>query len=239
MLILAFESSCDETAVALYDSERGLIAHSVYSQITLHAEFGGVVPELASRDHIRKALPLIKQTLADAQLQLSDVEGIAYTRGPGLMGALLVGAMLAKSLAFALDLPCLGVHHLEGHLLAPMLENEQPEFPFLCLLVSGGHTLLVGVEGLGEYHILGQSLDDAVGEAFDKTAKLLGLPYPGGAHLANLAKHGDDKRFDLPRPMVNRPGLDFSFSGIKTAALNLIRSITALNDQDKSDIAEI
>ncbi|OGT51018.1 MAG: tRNA (adenosine(37)-N6)-threonylcarbamoyltransferase complex transferase subunit TsaD [Gammaproteobacteria bacterium RIFCSPHIGHO2_12_FULL_41_15] len=237
MLILAFESSCDETAVALYDSERGLIAHSVYSQITLHAEFGGVVPELASRDHIRKALPLIKQTLADAQLQLSDVEGIAYTRGPGLMGALLVGAMLAKSLAFALDLPCLGVHHLEGHLLAPMLENEQPEFPFLCLLVSGGHTLLVGVEGLGEYHILGQSLDDAVGEAFDKTAKLLGLPYPGGAHLANLAKHGDDKRFDLPRPMVNRPGLDFSFSGIKTAALNLIRSITALNDQDKSDIA--
>ncbi len=237
MLILAIESSCDETAVAVYDSDRGLVSHCIYSQIELHAQYGGVVPELASRDHIQKALPLIQQSLAEAKLQLADINAVAYTKGPGLVGALLVGATLAKSLAYALDIPCLGVHHLEGHLLAPMLEGEKPDFPFLCLLVSGGHTLLVAVEKLGEYKILGQSLDDAVGEAFDKTAKLMGLPYPGGAKLAKLAERGDDSRFKFPRPMVNRPGLEFSFSGIKTAALNLVHSLGELSEQDICDIA--
>lgn len=238
MLILAFESSCDETAVAIYDNDRGLLAHQVYSQVELHAQYGGVVPELASRDHIRKAMPLIQQTLAEADVALSSIEAIAYTKGPGLVGALLVGVMLAKSLAFALDIPCLGVHHLEGHLLAPMLEPEQPTYPFVALLVSGGHTLLVDVQAIGHYQILGESLDDAVGEAFDKTAKLLGLPYPGGAALAKLAESGDATRFDLPRPMTKRPGLQFSFSGLKTAALNLVRGFGEdITEQDKADIA--
>ncbi len=220
MLVLGIETSCDETGVALYDSDAGLLSHTLYSQIEIHAEFGGVVPELASRDHVRKTLPLISEVLANVGLKQDQIEGVAYTAGPGLVGALLVGAAIGRSLAWALDVPALAVHHMEGHLLAPMLEKDAPEFPFVALLVSGGHTQLVEVLGVGQYRLLGESLDDAAGEAFDKTAKMLGLPYPGGPELARLAELGDSGRFRFPRPMTDRPGLDFSFSGLKTFALN-------------------
>lgn len=236
MRVLGIESSCDETGIAIMDSEQGLIAHTVYSQIELHAEYGGVVPELASRDHIRKTLPLIRSTLDEAKMESDELDGVAYTAGPGLIGALLVGASLGRSLAWGWNIPSVAVHHMEGHLLAPMLEDDKPEFPFVALLVSGGHTLLVQVEGVGQYKVLGESLDDAVGEAFDKTAKLLGLPYPGGPELAKLAEQGNPERFTFPRPMVNRPGLDFSFSGLKTFALNTVHSVDG-SDQDKADIA--
>ncbi|HYW04381.1 MAG TPA: tRNA (adenosine(37)-N6)-threonylcarbamoyltransferase complex transferase subunit TsaD [Gammaproteobacteria bacterium] len=223
MRVLGIETSCDETGVALCDERRGLLAHALYSQVRLHADFGGVVPELASRDHVRKLLPLVREVLAEAGSPAGGVDGIAYTEGPGLVGALLVGAAFARGLAFAWDVPCVGVHHMEGHLLAPMLEPSPPTFPFLALLVSGGHTMLVDVAGIGRYRVLGQTLDDAAGEAFDKTAKLLGLPYPGGPALAKLAAQGCPGRFDFPRPMLGRPGLDFSFSGLKTAVLHAVR----------------
>ncbi len=236
MLVLGIETSCDETATALYDSERGLLAHEVYSQVDLHAEFGGVVPELASRDHIRKTLPLIRQVLADAKLALTDIDGVAYTSGPGLVGALLVGAGIGRSLAFGLGKPAIAVHHMEGHLLAPMLEPKPPSFPFVALLVSGGHTQLVRVDGIGKYEMLGESVDDAAGEAFDKTAKLLGLGYPGGPALAKLAEQGNPDRFTFPRPMTDRPGLDFSFSGLKTFAMYTLRE-QGDDEQTKADIA--
>lgn len=236
MLVLGLESSCDETGVALFDSEHGLLADAIYSQIALHAEYGGVVPELASRDHVRKALPLIREVLADAGKTLADLDGIAYTAGPGLIGALLVGAAIGRSLAWGLDIPAVGVHHMEGHLLAPMLEDTVPEFPFIALLVSGGHTMLVRVDGVGRYQILGETLDDAAGEAFDKTAKLLGLPYPGGPELARLAEQGDPTRFRFPRPMTDRPGLDLSFSGLKTFALNTLQAL-APTEADRADVA--
>lgn len=223
MRVLGIETSCDETGIAIYDGEQGLLSHVLYSQIPLHADYGGVVPELASRDHVRKTLPLIKQALKEAGLSATDIDGVAYTAGPGLAGALLVGATLGRSLAFAWQKPALAVHHMEGHLLAPMLEEDAPAFPFLALLVSGGHTQLVGVEGIGQYTLLGESIDDAAGEAFDKTAKLMGLDYPGGPLLAKLAKTGDAKKYAFPRPMTDRPGLDFSFSGLKTAAALVIQ----------------
>ncbi|HET7675179.1 MAG TPA: tRNA (adenosine(37)-N6)-threonylcarbamoyltransferase complex transferase subunit TsaD [Gammaproteobacteria bacterium] len=240
MRILGIETSCDETAAAVYDGERGLLAHALYSQVKLHAEYGGVVPELASRDHIRKLAPLIRRALEESGSGPGDIDGVAYTAGPGLAGALLVGACLARALAYAWDVPALAVHHMEGHLLAPMLEAEPPQFPFLALLVSGGHTLLVEVAGLGEYHVLGESLDDAVGEAFDKTAKMLDLPYPGGPALAALAEQGDPGRFRFPRPMTDRPGLDFSFSGLKTAVVIEIRKLREageLSDATRADLA--
>lgn len=240
MRVLGLETSCDETGIALYDSERGLLAHRVYSQIALHAEYGGVVPELASRDHVRKALPLIQEVLDEAQLSLKDIDGIAYTSGPGLVGALLVGACLGRSLAWALDIPALGVHHMEGHLLAPMLEDNPPDFPFIALLVSGGHTQLVRVDGIGRYFLLGESLDDAAGEAFDKAAKMMDLPYPGGPQLSRLADEGNAERFKFPRPMTDRPGLDFSFSGLKTATRTTILQCAVdgvLAEQDRQDIA--
>lgn len=236
MRVLGIETSCDETGIAIYDSDQGLLAHTIYSQIETHAAFGGVVPELASRDHVRKIVPLIEEVLAKVNLTGSDINGIAYTKGPGLVGALLVGAMLGRTLGFALNIPTIGVHHLEGHLLAPFLEPNLPSFPFLALLVSGGHTELVKVEGIGRYEMIGDTLDDAVGEAFDKTGKLLGLGYPGGAALAKLAEQGDPKRFHFPRPMVDRPGLDFSFSGLKTFALNTVNQF-GLDEQTKADIA--
>ncbi|WP_320826361.1 tRNA (adenosine(37)-N6)-threonylcarbamoyltransferase complex transferase subunit TsaD [Reinekea sp.] len=217
MRVLGIESSCDETGVALYDSDRGLLAHQLYSQVKMHAEFGGVVPELASRDHIRTLVPLIQATFAEAGLALGDVQGVAYTAGPGLIGALMVGAATARSLAFGWGVPALGVHHMEGHLLAPMLEAESPAYPFVALLVSGGHTLLVDVKAPGAYSILGESLDDAAGEAFDKTAKMMGLPYPGGPLLSQIAEQGRSGVFRFPRPMIDRPGMDFSFSGLKTS----------------------
>ena len=220
LITLGIESSCDETGIGIYTSEGGLISHKLFSQVSLHAEYGGVVPELASRDHIQRAIPLIKEALNESGIKLNELTGIAYTAGPGLSGALLVGGSIAQSLAWGLGIPALGVHHMEGHLLAPLLEVERPEFPFVALLVSGGHTLLVDVPRIGEYKILGESLDDAVGEGFDKTAKILGLGYPGGPALANLAKQGDKNRFTFPRPMTDRPGLDFSFSGLKTYARN-------------------
>lgn len=220
LITLGIESSCDETGIGIYTSESGLISHKLFSQVSLHAEYGGVVPELASRDHIQRAIPLIKEALNESGIKLNELTGIAYTAGPGLSGALLVGGSIAQSLAWGLGIPALGVHHMEGHLLAPLLEVERPEFPFIALLVSGGHTLLVDVPRIGEYKILGESLDDAVGEGFDKTAKILGLGYPGGPALANLAKQGDKNRFTFPRPMTDRPGLDFSFSGLKTYARN-------------------
>tara|TARA_B110000305_G_scaffold147402_1_gene163631 strand:- start:1508 stop:2530 length:1023 start_codon:yes stop_codon:yes gene_type:complete len=220
LITLGIESSCDETGIGIYSSQKGLVSHKLFSQVDLHSEYGGVVPELASRDHIQRALPLIKEALSDSKLTLQDLTGIAYTAGPGLSGALLVGSSIAQSLAWGLKIPALGVHHMEGHLLAPLLEEKKPNFPFVALLVSGGHTLLVEVARIGEYIILGESLDDAVGEAFDKTAKILGLGYPGGPALANLATQGDKDRFKFPRPMTDRPGLDFSFSGLKTFAKN-------------------
>ena len=240
MLVLGFETSCDETGVALYDTERGLLAHGLFSQVDIHVEYGGVVPELASRDHVRKTLPLLDEVMREAQCDPAAIDAIAYTAGPGLVGALMVGATLARALAFAWQVPALGVHHMEGHLLAPMLEEESPPFPFVALLVSGGHTQLVRVDGIGQYSMLGESLDDAAGEAFDKAAKMLGLPYPGGPHIARLALDGDPERFDFPRPMVNRPGLDFSFSGLKTYTLNTVqacRDAGELTEQDKCDIA--
>jgi len=219
--ILGVETSCDETAVAIY-SDSGLIANEIYSQVAIHQPYGGVVPELASRDHVQKLLPLIEQTLTKAKITPQDLTAIAYTRGPGLIGALLVGAMTAKSLAFALNVPAIGVHHLEAHLMAAMLDIKQPDYPFITLLVSGGHTLLAYVQAFGHYQILGETLDDAAGEAFDKTAKLLGLPYPGGPELAKLAEQGNPAAFAFPRPMTDRPGLEFSFSGLKTAVRNVI-----------------
>jgi N6-L-threonylcarbamoyladenine synthase len=241
MRILGIETSCDETGVAIYDSHSGLLADALYSQVDLHAEYGGVVPELASRDHAHRLLPLIRQVLSDSGSQTSDIDAIAYTAGPGLIGALMVGSAVAKSLAMAWNIPALGVHHMEGHLLAPMLEEHPPEFPFVALLVSGGHTQLVDVKGVGQYTLLGESVDDAAGEAFDKAAKMMGLPYPGGPAIARQATAGVDGRFDFPRPMVNRPGLDFSFSGLKTYTRNTIADCTEehgeLLDQDKADIA--
>lgn len=221
MIVLGIETSCDETGVALYDSEAGLRAHALFSQVEIHAEYGGVVPEIASRDHVRKLLPLINQCLENAGLSRADIDGVAYTAGPGLIGALLVGTATGRSIALGLGKPAIAVHHMEGHLLAPMLEAEPPEVPFVALLVSGGHTMLVEVRAIGEYRILGETLDDAAGEAFDKTAKLLGLGYPGGPALAKLAEQGDAERFAFPLPMTNRPGLDFSFSGLKTHTRNL------------------
>jgi N6-L-threonylcarbamoyladenine synthase len=235
MYVLGIETSCDETGVALYHSEQGLLNHLLYSQIDMHTEYGGVVPELASRDHIRKLVPLIKQCLQESRLKNSDINGIAYTAGPGLMGALLVGAATARSLAWSWQIPAISVHHMEGHLLAPMLEESPPAFPFVALLISGGHTLLIEVEGIGRYRLLGESLDDAAGEAFDKTAKMLGLGYPGGPKLSMLAERGSP-RIKFPRPMTDRPGLDFSFSGLKTFALNTIHA-SEKTDQDKADIA--
>ena len=236
MRVLGIESSCDETGIALYDTERGLLAHALYSQIDMHAEYGGVVPELASRDHIRKALPLMQQVLDDAGLSRNDIDAVAYTAGPGLVGALLVGAAIGRSLAWALNVPALAANHMEGHLLSPLLEANPPAFPFVSLLVSGGHTLLVDVKAVGEYQLLGESIDDAVGEAFDKTAKMLDLSYPGGPALAKLAEQGRAGVYDFPRPMVNRPGLDFSFSGLKTAALNAWHNCDK-SAQAKADIA--
>ncbi len=240
MKVLGIETSCDETGVAVYDTAlpgaAGLRAHAVYSQIALHAEYGGVVPELASRDHVRKLLPLIRQTLAEADLSLADLDGVAYTAGPGLVGALLVGAGVARSLAWALDLPAIGVHHMEGHLLAPLMEDDPPQAPFVALLVSGGHSQLVAVDAIGSYRLLGDTLDDAAGEAFDKTAKLMGLPYPGGPQLAALAEHGTPGKFKFSRPMTDRPGLDFSFSGLKTQVLLAWRA-SDQSDATKADIA--
>lgn len=236
MLILGIETSCDETGVALYDSERGLLAHALHSQVKLHAEYGGVVPELASRDHVRKTLPLLREIFRQGSLEPGDVDGVAYTRGPGLIGALLVGAAIGRSLAWTWNVPAIGVHHMEGHLLAPMLEAEPPEFPFVALLVSGGHSLLVRVDQIGGYQILGESVDDAAGEAFDKTAKLLGLPYPGGPVLAKLAEEGSPGRFKFPRPMTDRPGCDFSFSGLKTAAINAWRGLEP-TPENRADVA--
>lgn len=240
MRVLGIETSCDETGVAIYDSEQGLLADALYSQVAMHAEYGGVVPELASRDHIRKLVPLIREVMADADTLNSQIDAIAYTAGPGLIGALMVGASVARSLGFAWQVPVLGVHHMEGHLLAPMLEEQPPEFPFVALLVSGGHTQLMRVDGIGRYELLGESLDDAAGEAFDKAAKMLGLDYPGGPRIAALAEQGTAGRFRFPRPMTDRPGLDLSFSGLKTYTLNTVEDLRAkgeLNDQGKADIA--
>ncbi len=236
MRVLGIESSCDETGIALYDSEKGLLAHALYSQIALHAEYGGVVPELASRDHIRKTLPLINEVLTEAKLTRADIDAVAYTAGPGLVGALLVGSAIGRSIAWALDVPALAINHMEGHLLSPLLEENPPAFPFVSLLVSGGHTLLIDVQGVGQYELLGESIDDAVGEAFDKTAKMLGLSYPGGPILAALAEQGVVDKYTFPKPMTNRPGLDFSFSGLKTFAMNTWRN-SAQTDQDRADVA--
>ena len=237
MLILGIETSCDETGVALYCTERGLVADALHSQVDLHAVYGGVVPEIASRDHIRMLLPLIQRVMDEAGAEKPDV--IAYTAGPGLVGALMVGGGLANGLGLAWDCPVIPVHHMEGHLLAPMLEDEPPAFPFLALLVSGGHSMLIGVKALGEYTVLGTTLDDAVGEAFDKTAKLLGLGYPGGPALAALAEGGDETAYDLPRPMVNKPTFDFSFSGLKTAVMLEVRKAEAEGrlEEAKADLA--
>jgi len=234
--VLGIETSCDETAAAVYDDRRGLLSHCLHTQVAMHAEYGGVVPELASRDHVRKLLPLIDNALKEAGSGSDDIDGVAYTAGPGLVGALLVGAAVARSLAMAWDRPAVGIHHLEGHLLAPMLEDAAPVFPFLALLVSGGHTLLAEVAALGEYRIIGASLDDAAGEAFDKTAKLLGLPYPGGPALAQLADRGRPGRFRFPRPMLDRPGLDFSFSGLKTAVVVATRDLQ-LDAETRAEVA--
>lgn len=236
MQILGLETSCDETGIAIFDSGRGLLAHTLHSQVDLHRAYGGVVPELASRDHVQRLLPLIKTTLSEAGTSLQRLDAIAYTAGPGLMGALLVGTALGRSLAYALSVPAIGVHHMEAHLLAPMLEAEAPDYPFLALLVSGGHTLLVKVQRAGQYEVLGESLDDAAGEAFDKTAKLLGLPYPGGPAVSMLAAKGNSQRFRFPRPMTDRPGLDFSFSGLKTFAFNTLQAAGA-DQQTRADIA--
>lgn len=238
MKVLGIETSCDETGVALYDTQKGLIGHRLYSQISLHEAFGGVVPELASRDHIRKLLPLVAALLEDHSMSLQDLDGVAYTAGPGLVGALMVGACWGRSLAWALDKPAIAVHHMEAHLLAPLLEDDPPGFPFVALLVSGGHTLLVKVEGIGQYEILGESIDDAAGEAFDKTAKLLGLPYPGGPNLAKLAEQGQAQQYNFPRPMLNKPNFNFSFSGLKTSVLHAVQKLDNPSHQQKADIAQ-
>jgi N6-L-threonylcarbamoyladenine synthase len=238
MIVLGVESSCDETGLALYDTERGLLAHALYSQVAMHEEYGGVVPELASRDHVKRAIPLLEKILLDSGLPLSAIDAIAYTQGPGLAGALLVGASIANGLALALGKSVLGVHHLEGHLLSPMLSKNAPEFPFVALLVSGGHTQLMRVDGVGEYTLLGETLDDAAGEAFDKSAKLLGLGYPGGPAISRLAEHGDPSVYALPRPMLHSKNCDFSFSGLKTAVLTLVKNHpNELNENDKANIA--
>lgn len=236
MLVLGIETSCDETGIALYDTDLGLLGHALYSQVEMHNEYGGVVPELASRDHIRRVLPLIKQTLAGANCDLHQVNAIAYTQGPGLAGALLVGASIGAAMSFALQIPALGIHHLEGHLLSPLLSTPAPSFPFIALLVSGGHTQLMQVGAVGQYRLLGETVDDAAGEAFDKTAKLLGLGYPGGAALSELARRGQPGQFKLPRPMLNSGDLNFSFSGLKTAVLTLINKQDS-TDQIRADIA--
>ncbi|HHA1920424.1 TPA: tRNA (adenosine(37)-N6)-threonylcarbamoyltransferase complex transferase subunit TsaD [Enterobacter ludwigii] len=236
MRVLGIETSCDETGIAIYDDEKGLLANQLYSQVKLHADYGGVVPELASRDHVRKTVPLIQAALKEAGLSSTDIGAVAYTAGPGLVGALLVGATVGRSLAFAWDVPAIPVHHMEGHLLAPMLEDNPPAFPFVALLVSGGHTQLISVTGIGKYELLGESIDDAAGEAFDKTAKLLGLDYPGGPMLSKMASQGTEGRFVFPRPMTDRPGLDFSFSGLKTFAANTIRNNDD-GEQTRADIA--
>lgn len=236
MRVLGIETSCDETGIAVYDQQAGLLANQLYSQVKLHADYGGVVPELASRDHVRKTVPLIQAALKEANLSAADINGVAYTAGPGLVGALLVGASVGRALAFAWNVPAVPVHHMEGHLLAPMLEDNPPAFPFVALLVSGGHTQLISVTGIGKYELLGESIDDAAGEAFDKTAKLLGLDYPGGPMLSKMAQQGVADRFTFPRPMTDRPGLDFSFSGLKTFAANTIRS-NGSDDQTCADIA--
>lgn len=237
MVVLGIETSCDETAIAVYETSRGITAQNIYSQIDLHAQYGGVVPELASRDHVRKCIPLIRQTLAECNTRLEQLDGIAYTSGPGLMGALLVGATIGRSLAWALDIPSVGVHHMEAHLLAPLLEEHPPQLPFVALLVSGGHTLLVLVEKFGKYTLLGESLDDAAGEAFDKTAKLLGLPYPGGPEISRLARSGVNGKFHFPRPMTEKTNLDFSFSGLKTAVQVQLQKLSNVTDQVRADIA--
>ena len=236
MRILGIETSCDETGIAVYDDNLGLLSHELYSQVKLHADYGGVVPELASRDHIRKIVPLIENALANANTQPDQLDGVAFTQGPGLVGALLVGSSVGRALAYAWGIPAVGVHHMEGHLLAPMLEDNAPPFPFVALLVSGGHSMLVKVEGIGQYEVLGESIDDAAGEAFDKTAKLLGLDYPGGPLLAKLAEKGQPGIYKFPRPMTDRPGLDFSFSGLKTFAANTIRAADD-SEQTKANIA--
>ncbi|PCJ17626.1 MAG: tRNA (adenosine(37)-N6)-threonylcarbamoyltransferase complex transferase subunit TsaD [Gammaproteobacteria bacterium] len=248
MLVLGIETSCDETGLALYHSEQGLLADGLYSQVALHADYGGVVPELASRDHVRKITPMFEQLLKKANITKSEIQGVAYTAGPGLVGALMVGACWGRSLAFGLGIPALAVHHMEGHLLAPLMEEYQPKVPFTGLLVSGGHTLLVRVDHIGAYQPLGETVDDAVGEAFDKVAKMFGLDYPGGPHIAKLAEQGDPLRFKFPRPMVDRPGLDFSFSGLKTSVMQMIRKLggepnnaytsgVGLSLQDQADVA--
>ena len=240
MKVLGIETSCDETGIAVYDSDRGLLADCLYSQVGIHARYGGVIPELASRDHIRKTLPLIKEAIKDASIKASELDGVAYTAGPGLVGALLVGAAIGRSLAMGWGVSAIGVHHMEGHLLAPMLEPNPPVFPFVALLVSGGHTQLVRADGIGRYELLGESLDDAAGEAFDKVGKMLGLPYPGGPHLEKLAKYGKTGLYEFPRPMTNRPGLDFSFSGLKTFVRNTIIEQSKggeLDEQTRADIA--
>lgn len=237
VLVLGIETSCDETGIALYDSRDGLIANALYSQASTHAEYGGVVPEIASRDHIRKTLPLIRQALADAGKQVADLDGVAYTAGPGLIGALMVGAGLGRALAWSRGVPAIGVHHMEAHLLAPLLAAERPPLPFVALLVSGGHTQLVRVDAIGKYVLLGESLDDAAGEAFDKAAKMMGRGYPGGPVIAALAAAGRPGRFRFPRPMTDRPGLDFSFSGLKTFTANTVSALTPLTEQDAADVA--
>ncbi|EJG1204574.1 tRNA (adenosine(37)-N6)-threonylcarbamoyltransferase complex transferase subunit TsaD [Vibrio parahaemolyticus] len=236
MRIIGIETSCDETGIAIYDDEKGLLAHKLYSQVKLHADYGGVVPELASRDHVKKTIPLIKEALKEANLTSQDIDGVAYTAGPGLVGALLVGATIGRSIAYAWGVPAVPVHHMEGHLLAPMLEDNPPPFPFVAVLVSGGHSMMVEVKGIGEYKILGESIDDAAGEAFDKTAKLMGLDYPGGPLLSKLAEKGTPGRFKFPRPMTNVPGLDMSFSGLKTFTANTIAA-NGDDEQTRADIA--
>ena len=236
LTVLGIETSCDETGVALYDSRTGLLGHTLYSQVAMHADYGGVVPELASRDHIRRVLPLVRQLLSQTETNLHDLSGVAYTRGPGLAGALLVGASIAEALAYALNIPAVGIHHLEGHLLSPLLAGDPPRFPFIALLVSGGHTQLMRIDGVGEYRLLGETLDDAAGEAFDKTAQLLGLGYPGGPAVSQLAQTGEAQRFALPRPMLTSGDLNFSFSGLKTAVLTLLRQ-QSIDEQGRADLA--
>nr|WP_315475521.1 tRNA (adenosine(37)-N6)-threonylcarbamoyltransferase complex transferase subunit TsaD [uncultured Undibacterium sp.] len=238
MIVLGIESSCDETGIALYDTERGLLSHTLHSQIAMHQEYGGVVPELASRDHVRRALPLLSEALNKAQIDKTAIDAIAYTQGPGLAGALLVGASVACGLGLALDKPIIGIHHLEGHLLSPLLASQPPEFPFIALLVSGGHTQLMRVDGVGRYELLGETLDDAAGEAFDKSAKLLGLDYPGGPAISKLATEGDPAIHQFPRPMLHSKDLNFSFSGLKTAVLTAVKKYPeALNANDKANVA--
>jgi len=237
LIVLGIESSCDETAVAIISESEGLLANKLYSQTELHSPYGGVVPELASRDHIRKLGPLVQETLKAANIELGAMDAIAYTSGPGLMGALMVGAGFARSLAWSVNKPAISIHHMEAHLLAPLIESVSPEFPYVALLVSGGHTLLVKIEAIGSYTILGESIDDAVGEAFDKTAQMLGLPYPGGPQIQRLATQGNAKRFNFPRPMIDRPGLDFSFSGLKTHVLNTLKSLPKVDEQSRADVA--